>query len=249
LLLTLPVATEWFLIYCRIGWQLTSNESWNTFGLPICRTLIRPTWKKTFLLSSKICEIIYENVKAPMSQDITTKKKILNRGKVLDTFVSRVELVENRVLIFGASLHIVFSCTYFITWNWLDFLVYRCTSFFLHILYCLKLVRFFCASLHIVFCLHILYYLKPARFFGASLHIAFCLYLLHYLKLARFFGASLDTVFSWKYFIAWNWLDVLVHRWTLVFWLHILYCLKLARLFGASLNIVFLAPTSLLETG
>jgi len=48
LLLTLPVAAEWFLIYWRIGWQLTSNESWNTFRLRICRTLIRPTWKKIF---------------------------------------------------------------------------------------------------------------------------------------------------------------------------------------------------------
>jgi len=28
--------------------------------------------EKIILLSSKICEIIYENVKAPMSQDITT---------------------------------------------------------------------------------------------------------------------------------------------------------------------------------
>jgi len=205
--------------------------------------------KKLFYFPARYVKSFMKTLRLQWHRTSPQKKKILNRGKVLDTFVSRVELVENRVLIFGASLHIVFSCTYFITWNWLDFLVYRCTSFFLHILYCLKLVRFFCASLHIVFCLHILYYLKPARFFGASLHIAFCLYLLHYLKLARFFGASLDTVFSWKYFIAWNWLDVLVHRWTLFFWLHILYCLKLARLFGASLNIVFLAPTSLLETG
>ena len=31
--------------------------------------------KKHFLFSSKVCEIIYENVKAPMTQDITTKKK------------------------------------------------------------------------------------------------------------------------------------------------------------------------------
>jgi len=28
--------------------------------------------EKTFLLSSKVCEIIYENVQAPVSQDITT---------------------------------------------------------------------------------------------------------------------------------------------------------------------------------
>jgi len=48
LLLTLPVAAEWFLIYCKIGWQWTSNESWNTFRLRVCRTLIRPTWKNFF---------------------------------------------------------------------------------------------------------------------------------------------------------------------------------------------------------
>jgi len=31
LLLTLLVAVKWFqIIYCRIGWQLTSDETWNT---------------------------------------------------------------------------------------------------------------------------------------------------------------------------------------------------------------------------
>ena len=50
--------TEWFQIYCRIGLQLTSDESWNTFNLCTGRTLIRPTWRNCFLLSGKVCEII-----------------------------------------------------------------------------------------------------------------------------------------------------------------------------------------------
>jgi len=46
--LTFPVATEWFQIYSRIGWQVTSDESWNTFRLcTVGRTLI--TWQNCFL--------------------------------------------------------------------------------------------------------------------------------------------------------------------------------------------------------
>ena len=45
LLLTLFVAVEWFRIYCRTGWQLTSDESWQTLTQCTDRTLI--TWTDT----------------------------------------------------------------------------------------------------------------------------------------------------------------------------------------------------------
>ena len=37
---TLPVAVEWVKIYCSIGWQLTSDESWNTLRLCTSQALI-----------------------------------------------------------------------------------------------------------------------------------------------------------------------------------------------------------------
>jgi len=64
-LLTLPVAAERFQICCRIGCQLISDESGNSFSLCAGQTLIGLTWKKWFLLSSKVCEITDEIVKAP----------------------------------------------------------------------------------------------------------------------------------------------------------------------------------------
>jgi len=53
----------WFQIYCRIGWHLTSDDSWNALRLCQGRTLIRSTWKNCFLLSGNVCEIIDENAK------------------------------------------------------------------------------------------------------------------------------------------------------------------------------------------
>ena len=38
-----PLHAEWFQIYCRMGWQLTSNESCHTCRLCTGRTLI--TWQ------------------------------------------------------------------------------------------------------------------------------------------------------------------------------------------------------------
>jgi len=38
-LINLCVAAECFHIYCRIGWQLTSGECWNTFRLCTDRIL------------------------------------------------------------------------------------------------------------------------------------------------------------------------------------------------------------------
>ena len=81
-----------FQIYCRIGWQVTSDESWNTFRLCTSRTLI--TWRNWFLTRRK--GNVKSNIIAPHNCDwsvlinsiygLIAQKKTLK----LDRFLARI---------------------------------------------------------------------------------------------------------------------------------------------------------------
>jgi len=71
LLVTLLVAVKWFkIIYCRIGWQLTSDESWNT-ELMNSRLEFNVLTRLIFYSPARQRETIDENVKAPQNCDWT----------------------------------------------------------------------------------------------------------------------------------------------------------------------------------
>jgi len=70
-MLTLHVAVKWSqIIYCRIGWQLTSDEGWNT-ELMNSRAESNILKRLIFYSTARWREIIDENVKAPHHCDWT----------------------------------------------------------------------------------------------------------------------------------------------------------------------------------
>ena len=70
-MVTLLVAVKWFkIIYCRIGWQLTSDGSWNT-ELMKSRSEFNILTRLIFYSPARQRESVDENVKAPQNCDWT----------------------------------------------------------------------------------------------------------------------------------------------------------------------------------
>jgi len=77
LMLTLLTAAKWFqIICCRIGWQLTPDEGWNT-ELMYSRSESNILKRLVFCLPARWREIIDENVKAPHNCNWTVTMHVI----------------------------------------------------------------------------------------------------------------------------------------------------------------------------
>jgi len=120
------LAVKWFeIIYCRIGWQLTSDESWNT-ELMNSRSESNILTRLFFYSPARQRETVDENVKAPhncdwtatihvitneylkwmlllLSSDYSAMKKVLK----LNRFLAKVWTSRHKIYIAAISTHLV----------------------------------------------------------------------------------------------------------------------------------------------